>query len=428
MELLPGANAALPTGPISIEVTWQHAVGVDVSALLLDSGGSVRGDADMVFFNNPRSEAGAVRLTIDGGAARVDLEPEVIPADVERVAIVAAIDVDAPAGTTFAQVAGLRAVASTGTGPGTFAFAIPDLHRGETAMVLAEVYRHGGNWKIRAIGQGYASGLAGVAADFGVDIAGNTTGTGPPTPSPAAVATAQPPPALRRIDLDKGASATIALDKNLASGVLTATLEWDGGSADRRDQGADLDLYALYITRHDVTDASAATIARSIEPQNLPKSRKRVINRAKNDPRHGAVYWNHLGSATEPPYMALDRDAVIPGIETVRITVPRQQGFVLICAYSAIDNGLGSFKSYGAKAVVSDGRGTTVTAPLYHDNDLSYWVAIALVDFTVADGVAIHHVETYSDGSYENRPVLFPDGSFAMDVGPVEFKPGTFDR
>ncbi|OPC77846.1 hypothetical protein B4N89_36890 [Embleya scabrispora] len=428
MELLSGANAALPDGPLSIDVTWRHGVGVDVSALLLGAQGTVRGDADMVFFNNPTSEAEAVRLTTEGSSARIDVHPASMPADVERVAIVAAVDVDAPAGTTFAQVAGLRADVAAGSR--TFAFAPTGLDRGETAAVLIEIYRRGPDWKVRAVGQGYTSGLAGVAVDFGVDVGEDTTPIAAPSPAPVAAPVpraatepaAQPPLAPRRIDLDKGASATISLNKNDASGVVTATLEWDGGSEERRAQGADLDLYALFIPARDVAEASAATIGRSIGSKRLSKTRERVVAAAEDDPSRGAVYWNHLGSSAEFPYIALDRDAVVPGIETIRITEPGQQGFVLICAYSALGNGMGSFKSYGAKAVVGDGRGTTVTAPLYHDNDMSYWVAIALADFTVADGVAIHHVETYSDGAYENRPVLFPDGSFAMDVGPMEFK------
>lgn len=59
--------------------------------------------------------------------------------------------------------------------------------------------------------------------------------------------------------------------------------------------------------------------------------------------------------------------------------------------------------------------------PLFNENSTSYWVAIALVDFTVPGGVEIRHVERYSRGG-EARPVLFPDGTFQMDIGPIEFK------
>ncbi|GAA4988151.1 hypothetical protein GCM10023205_68840 [Yinghuangia aomiensis] len=425
MDLLPGANAALPAASLAIDVTWRDGTGVDVSALLLGADGKVRGDADMVFFNNPESACGAVRFTGRPGAARIDIDPKALPADVERVALVAAVDVDAVPGTTFAQVAGLHAAAAAGVE--TFAFAVPDLDRGETAAVLAEVYRRGADWKIRAVGQGYASGLAGVATDFGVDVGEEPAAE---TPAPAAAAPVAepaptPPVSLGKIDLAKGAKATISFDKRDDSATVVATLEWDGGSESRREQGADLDLYALFVPAAAVVDVSDATIGVRLGGKHggkLPRPLKKLAGEARDKPKRGAVYWNHLGYLTRDPHIALDKDAKKPGIETVRITRPQDQGFVLICAYSAVGNGIGSFKSYGAKAVVTDGRGSTVTAPLYDDNDTSYWVAIALVDFTADQGVAIHHVEAYSDRSSEQRPVLFPDGSFAMDQGPIEFK------
>ncbi|MCF2532553.1 hypothetical protein [Yinghuangia soli] len=231
------------------------------------------------------------------------------------------------------------------------------------------------------------------------------------------------PGALGAVSLGKGGQATIAFDKSDADVTVTATLEWDGGSSERRDKGADLDLYALYVAADDVAGdldriGSKRTIGR------LPHELEDLSYDALKNPRAGAVYWNHLGAADRAPYIALDGDAQVPGVETVRITRPDRQGFVLICAYSAVGNGVGSFKSYGARAVVADGRGSTVTAPLYEANETAYWVAIALIDFTAPDGIVLTHVEAYSESHSENRPMLYPDGTFAMDLGPVEFKAG----
>ncbi|WNZ06503.1 hypothetical protein [Streptomyces sp. 11x1] len=72
--------------------------------------------------------------------------------------------------------------------------------------------------------------------------------------------------------------------------------------------------------------------------------------------------------------------------------------------------------------MVTDGRGSTVTVPLYENTKTRYWVAVALVDFTDGDGAAIHHVEAYSARMTERRPVLHPDGTVEMNAGPVEFK------
>ncbi|MET8815384.1 hypothetical protein ABZW47_25705 [Streptomyces sp. NPDC004549] len=112
----------------------------------------------------------------------------------------------------------------------------------------------------------------------------------------------------------------------------------------------------------------------------------------------------------------------MPGRETITIRRPDLQGSVLLCAYSAVENGTGSFKSYGARAVVTDGRGSTVTVPLFNNRNLSYWVAIALIDFTVPGGVQIRHVEKYSGNHVEARPTLYSNGNFRMSTGKVEFK------
>lgn len=189
-----------------------------------------------------------------------------------------------------------------------------------------------------------------------------------------------------RVSLSKGAMTTISLAKGAK---VTATLEWDGGSTTRRAKGADLELYALYVTKEQASKLS------------------------KN--AGGVIYWNNLSQ----PGIRHHGDSLVPGIETVTIDDPSKFDYVLIVAYSAISNGAGSFKSYGAKAVVTDGT-STVEVPLYNQNE-SYWVAIALVDMKTSGKIDIKHVETYSNGG-EARPVLYSDGTFKMDVGPVEFK------
>ncbi|MEU8777729.1 Tellurium resistance protein, partial [Streptomyces sp. NPDC048606] len=222
-----------------------------------------------------------------------------------------------------------------------------------------------------------------------------------PAPVPA-------PVALGKVELDRRGAATISLDKSDPGVVVTATLEWDGGT--RAEDAADLDLYALYVpadrVRRAVGDAE----------------RDAADEESGADPATGAVYWNNLGALAAEPYLCLDGDARDPGVETVRIRRPDRQGYVLVCAYSAVGNGTGSFRSFGARAVVTDGRGSTVVAPLFSDNEFSYWVAIALVDFTDPRGVRISQVEEYGARDSESRPMLYADGVVTMDRGPVEFK------
>ncbi|MFB7293800.1 hypothetical protein [Actinacidiphila glaucinigra] len=235
-----------------------------------------------------------------------------------------------------------------------------------------------------------------------------------------------------RVSLDKGSRATIPLGKKDPEPTIVASLEWDGGSDARRSQGADLDLYALFVP------AAEAVRGTDLPPGHvLERPPGGMLNRAAREARkaHGAelarrvdaghaVFWKNLGALDEAPFIQLDGDSREPGTETIRVRRASAQGYALICAYSAVSNGFGSFRSYGARAVVTDGRGSTVTVPLYEENSFAYWVAIAFVDFTDPGGVGIQHVERYGRRWSESRPVLHTDGTIVMDRGPVQFKRG----
>lgn len=210
----------------------------------------------------------------------------------------------------------------------------------------------------------------------------------------ATAVTPQASPGTAGISLTKGASAGISLTKGDRAAFVTAHLDWDGGSDSRRAAGADLELYVLYVPKDQVGTGKDTT--------------------------HNAVYYRSLGNTVRPPYIKHHGDSLTPGRETATISQLDQQGYALICAYSAVGNGVGSFKSYGAKTVITADN-QTVTVPLYDNNRHAYWVAIALIDFT-GDGAVIRQVEKYSAPRSESRPVLYSDGTFAMDNGPIEFK------
>lgn len=162
-ELVPGGNLPLPGGILTLRVPGPF----DVSALVTDDGGKVRGDADFVFYNQPA--APGVRLTADG----LTVDPAALRPGATRVTVV--VGPEDP-GTPLGRLPppSLRV-----TGPGGRAVAsfTPPRPRSETVLLLAEVYRRGPGWKLRALGQGYAEGLAGVARDFGVDVTEDGTDT-----------------------------------------------------------------------------------------------------------------------------------------------------------------------------------------------------------------------------------------------------------
>lgn len=200
-----GANLPVDVPSVRVEISWSEQGGgpdVDVSALLLTAAGKVRDDADFVFYNQPRHASGAVRhlgKRSTGGVTTdtVEVDLRSLESAVARVELCASAD-----GGTFGQVAGLTLrLLDAGS---TAELARFDM-RGETetAFIGGELYLREGRWKFRAVGQGYASGLAGLATDFGISVDEEPAATAAdpgapsvrtPPPPPPVVPTSPPPP------------------------------------------------------------------------------------------------------------------------------------------------------------------------------------------------------------------------------------------
>ncbi|MFF8277220.1 TerD family protein [Streptomyces lateritius] len=186
--MIKGGNAFVPTVPLRIAVRN----GVDVTALLLTEQGRVRGDGDIVFHGAPVHPSGVVRLLGDeNGTGWLEVGLTAIEADIARVLVVGSTESGA-----MRDVQGLAVEAFAPDGTSVARYEVTDAG-GETAMVLAELYRRAGGWKFRAVGQGYVNGLAGLATDHGVDVAEETpvqTQAPTPAPVPAVVPFQAPPP------------------------------------------------------------------------------------------------------------------------------------------------------------------------------------------------------------------------------------------
>ncbi|MFI6982327.1 VWA domain-containing protein [Embleya sp. NPDC050154] len=196
--LIAGANVPVPAGPLTLVIRRAADAPIaDASALLLGSDGKVRSDEDFVFYNQPAGAAGAVRhLGPTAGGEAVAVDVPALPADVDRVVVAASVHEG-----TFAGVGGLALAVLDGAG-GTVATFPVQAGGGETVLVLGELYRRQGAWKLRAIGQGYDTGLAGLASDYGVDVGeedegsvgdGLPAGTLPAAPVGATPGWAPPP-------------------------------------------------------------------------------------------------------------------------------------------------------------------------------------------------------------------------------------------
>ncbi|WP_107660649.1 TerD family protein [Nocardia suismassiliense] len=170
--LTKGQNLSLPDDVVRVDVVigWTESeIEVDGSALLLGVDGKVGCDSDFVFYNQPESSDGSVRFlgtsaTEEGAQARMALDLSAVPEHVHTVALVGSLGVG-----TFGDLGKLTLRVVDAAGHSLAEYATADATT-ESAFVFGEVYRRGSEWKVRAVGQGWESGLAGLATDFGVDV------------------------------------------------------------------------------------------------------------------------------------------------------------------------------------------------------------------------------------------------------------------
>ncbi|WP_406426288.1 TerD family protein [Streptomyces sp. NBC_01589] len=225
--MTPGSNIPLSTARVAVDVA--APVRLDVSGLLLTADGKVRSDDDFIFYNQPTGPGVAYR---SGGGTAPDaivVDTAAVPPGIEKIVVTASPDA---AGQTFQGIEPTATVRNADDGSVLATFTPPRLGA-ETALVVIEVYLRNGAWKARAVGQGYANGLAGIATDFGVSVEEpaappapvappmpaaapvdprTAAPTAPPVAAPAAPPAAAPAPAgSGKINLDKG---RVNLQKN----------------------------------------------------------------------------------------------------------------------------------------------------------------------------------------------------------------------
>ncbi|MFH8682581.1 TerD family protein [Streptomyces lydicus] len=236
--MTPGSNLPLNAARVAVDVT--APVRLDVSGLLLAADGKVRSDADFVFYNQPAGP-GVTHSAAPAGGDTITVDTAAVPDGIEKIVVTASLDA---AGATFAGTEPTATVRNADDGSALASFTPPRLGT-ETALVVVEIYRRAGAWKVRAVGQGYADGLAGIATDFGVTVdepaapaaapqappvppappapaeqwappAGAPAPVAPPPAAappapPAPAAAAAPAPGIGKVNLDKG---RVSLQKN----------------------------------------------------------------------------------------------------------------------------------------------------------------------------------------------------------------------
>ncbi|MDR3083898.1 MAG: TerD family protein [Streptomyces sp.] len=150
---------------------------LDASALLC-GGGRVLGDEWFVFYNQLKSPDGSVEHTGDnltgdgeGDDETILIDLAHVPAQCDKIVFPVSIHMADERAQTFGQVSNaFIRVVNQADGQELARYDLSEDASSETAMIFGEVYRYGGEWKFRAVGQGYASGLRGIALDFGVNV------------------------------------------------------------------------------------------------------------------------------------------------------------------------------------------------------------------------------------------------------------------
>ncbi|MET7457769.1 TerD family protein [Streptomyces sp. NPDC005574] len=186
--MTPGSNIPLSAPRVTVDVT--APVRLDVSSLLLTADGKVRSDDDFIFYNQPSGPG--VTYRSGGGTApdAITVDTTAVPPGIEKIVVTASPDA---AGQTFQGIEPTATIRNADDNSVLATFTPPQLG-GETALVIVEVYLRNGAWKARAVGQGYADGLAGIATDFGVSVEEPAPAAAPAAP-PRPGVQAPPPPA-----------------------------------------------------------------------------------------------------------------------------------------------------------------------------------------------------------------------------------------
>lgn len=189
--MTPGSNIPLSATRVTVDVT--APVRLDVSSLLLTADGKVRSDEDFIFYNQPNGPGVTYR---SGGGTTPDaitVDTAAVPPGIEKIVVTASPDA---AGQTFQGIEPTATIRNADDNGVLATFTPPQLGA-ETALVIVEIYLRNGAWKARAVGQGYADGLAGIATDFGVTVEEPAAPAQPAAPAPAAARPSAPaaPPA-----------------------------------------------------------------------------------------------------------------------------------------------------------------------------------------------------------------------------------------
>ena len=328
VNLTKGGNAPLSSTSLQVTVAWKDrdpsAEELDVSCFLLTDAKKVRSDDDMIFYGQRQSKDGAVQIKelASGDASgrktsfAVDLSK--LAADVTSLAIVGTTG--SAGGARPVSALETLSIATDGADPIVFDIATGDAS--EAALILGELYLRNGQWKFRAVAQGFNGGLAPLAHNYGVSI------DEPAAPAPAPAAPPPPPanPAPASVNLSKvtltKAKPTVSLAKKSEGfGQIEINLNWSQGKKKglfgMGGKGIDLDLGCFF----EMSNGSVGAVQ---------------------------ALGNTFGRYDQPPFIELagdDRTGAVTGGEWMRINGANWQHLRRVLVYAFIYEGVPNWAS-----------------------------------------------------------------------------------
>ncbi|MDF3290222.1 TerD family protein [Streptomyces silvisoli] len=352
MSMPKGSNVPVPARPLRVEFGWRTGPGAprtEACALLLADG-----RADVVGYGRAHPSGGVRHegaRPVDG--ERVDsllVDLTRVEQGLDRVVLVASVD-----GGTFGQLPGARVrVTDAVAGEEVAHFECADTTV-ESALVLGELYRRAGQWRFRAVGQGYDTGLAGLAADFGIPadafVPSEPQVAPEPVPAPPATspqpltppAPSAPPVRLTKVTLTKDAPSVSLTKQGGTSGAMRVNLNWrmreqprgwlrKAGLMGSQAAEIDLDLCALY----ELTDGTRGVVQ---------------------------ALGNAFGAVDRPPYIQLDGDdrtGAVDSGENLTINLDHRHAFRRILVFVTIYEGARSFAGLHATTTLRPESGAPV--------------------------------------------------------------------
>ena len=369
MELGKGQKIPLNENFLTIKFERpDSALEIDTAAFLTDGRGKVAGDADFVFYGNARHNSGAVTHK-DDDSIEIDLSR--IPRHVEKVSLTATIYDADKRRQNFSMIRSAR-LRIFGARDEIATFPLENFTV-ETAIVLGEVYRYKGAWKFNATGAGFSGGLAALCNDFGIEV--NDAAPTPPEPIKQTIEQKA-----EKISLKKGEK--ISLTKKQDSSPIVVENGWTA-------EGKDYDLKALVRYR----DGKLIYVGAANEDE--------VLSTSEGAVQHGG-------------------DIKAPGeLEKILIKWHPDIASVALSSYSALENGVGSFKKYGVFVRITNGKQIVeIPAASTSTNWFSYTLCFGEIIFSENKDMEVSALEMYSGFSSERR-IGYEGDKVKMDIGPI---------